>query len=251
MAKHYAISDIHGMHDIYEQVCDMLQPGDVVYFLGDAGDRGYANWQTIKDIYNNSQWIYLKGNHEDMMVKGLKEIHQDEEDIFWDEDFSLWMYNGGQTTYDGWCEDGADMSWVKKLNDLPLMIEYTNSKGITFYMSHAGFTCGRKEEMWGDDLVWSRSHFFDHWNDEQFPNAICIHGHTPLEYLQEEFEWHGHEEWKWSETNPEAHEYCFGHKIDIDNGVFYTGATVLYDLDEMTVIQLFDRKFSRKELNQD
>ena len=40
--------------------------------------------------------------------------------------------------------------------------------------------------------------------------------------------------------NPEARVYCNGHKIDIDNGVFFTKATVLYDLDEMKAIQLFD-----------
>ena len=52
MGKHYAISDIHGMYNIYEQVCSMLQSKDVVYFLGDAGDRGYAGFKCIKAIYN-------------------------------------------------------------------------------------------------------------------------------------------------------------------------------------------------------
>ena len=243
MAKHYAISDIHGMHDIYDQVCEMLQPDDVVYFLGDAGDRGYANWQTIKDIYNNPQWIYLKGNHEDLAVKGLREIRDSEEQGFWDDDFDLWMYNSGQTTYDGWCDDGADLSWIIKLDGLKLTAEYTNSQGITFHMSHAGYTCGRKDEMWGDELVWSRSHFFDHWDEDTYTHDVCIHGHTPLEYLVEEFQWHKHECAKWDINSPEARIYCKGHKIDIDNGVFYTGNTVLYDLDEMKAIPIFDRKF--------
>lgn len=244
MAKHYAISDIHGMHDIYDQVCEMLQPDDVVYFLGDAGDRGYANWQTVKDIYNNPQWIYLKGNHEDLAVKGLREIKDSEEQGFWDDNFNLWMYNGGLDTYNGWCDDGADISWIIKLNGLKLTAEYTNRQGITFHMSHAGFTCGRQEEMQKDELVWSRSHFFDHWDEERFKHDICIHGHTPLEYLEEEMNWHGKYDWKWEMSSPEAHIYCNGHKINIDNGVFYTGGTVLYDLDEMKAIQLFDRKFN-------
>ena len=47
---------------------------------------------------------------------------------------------------------------------------------------------------------------------------------------------------KKSYTNiPMAEEYANGHKICIDNGVFYTGFTVLYDLDEMKAIQIFDR----------
>ena len=30
MAKHYAIADIHGMYNIYEQVCEMLNPDDII-----------------------------------------------------------------------------------------------------------------------------------------------------------------------------------------------------------------------------
>ncbi len=43
--KHYAISDLHGCYNIYEQVCAILEPDDIVYFLGDACDRGYNNVQ--------------------------------------------------------------------------------------------------------------------------------------------------------------------------------------------------------------
>ena len=246
MAKHYAISDIHGMYDIYEQVCAMLQPDDIVYFLGDAGDRGYAGFKTIKAIYNNPQWIYLKGNHEDLMVKGLRQIIKAEEQGFWDDDFDLWMYNGGRSTYDFWCDDGADPSWIGKLDKLDLMAEYTNSQGYTFHMSHAGFTCGRQEEMWGDELVWSRSHFLDSWNEEEYPKDICIHGHTPMEYLLDRLKWYKAIP-DWDPHNPEARSYCNGHKICIDNGAFYSGATVLYDLDEMTAIQIFDRTFEGEE----
>lgn len=247
MAKHYAISDIHGMYDIYEQVCAMLQPDDVVYFLGDAGDRGYDCFHCIKAIYENPQWIYLKGNHEDLMEKGLREIIHAEEYGFLDNDFDLWMYNGGHSTYDEWMADGADPVWIVRLKKLQLSAEYTNSKGITFHMSHAGFTCGRPEQMWGDELVWSRSHFFNYWDEDNFPNDICIHGHTPLEFLNEEMEWHGNREWKYKYDKPEAHVYCNGHKIDIDNGVFYTKATVIYDLDEMKAIPLFDRHVEQEE----
>lgn len=244
MAKHYAISDLHGMHDIYDQVCEMLRPDDIVYFLGDAGDRGYANWQTIKDIYENPQWIYLKGNHEDMLVKGLREIIDENSWLRGDNEYSVWIWNGGYDTEIGWREDGGDISWITKIDHLPLTAEYTNDKGITFHMSHAGFTCGKPETMWGDELVWSRSHFFDHWDEDKYRHDVCIHGHTPLEYLIEEFQWHKRECAKWDMHDPEARVYCEGHKIDIDNGVFYTGGTVLYDLDEMKAIQLFDRKFS-------
>lgn len=235
MPKHYAIADIHGIYDIYEQVCDMLQPDDIVYFLGDAGDRGYANFKCIKAIYNNPQWIYLKGNHEDMMVKALRQEQAVVNNYIYDTPLYIWFNNGGDATFDEWIEDGRDERWIARLDKLPLTVEYTNKKGITFHMSHAGYTCGRKNEIWGEELLWSRSHFHSSWDEDVYPNDICIHGHTPIPYLIDRL---GESR---NTKGPEAKEYCNGHKIDIDNGVFYTNQTVLYDLDEMKAIPLYSK----------
>lgn len=235
MPKHYAIADIHGIYDIYEQVCDMLQPDDVVYFLGDAGDRGYANFKCIKAIYNNPQWVYLKGNHEDMMVKALRQKQAVVNGYMYDTPLYIWFNNGGDATFDEWIADGRDERWIARLDNLPLTAEYTNEKGIIFHMSHAGYTCGRKNEIWGEELLWSRSHFHSSWDEDVYPNDICIHGHTPIPYLIDRL---GESK---SKKGPEAKEYCNGHKIDIDNGVFYTNQTVLYDLDEMKAIPLYSK----------
>ena len=242
MTKHYAIADIHGMYNIYEQVCDMLAPDDIIYFLGDAGDRGYACFECVKAIYENPQWIYLKGNHEDLMVKGLRE-HERNNIYKWDsrtEDQDLWMWNGGSSTLEGWIDDGADYDWIQKLDDLPLQANYTNAKGYTFYFSHAGFTRGCIDEMWSTDLVWSRSHFLTPWDYDLYPKDIVMHGHTPIEYLVDKLRWRNDVK-LYKIGEPVAYSYCGGHKIDIDNGVFYTNATVIYDLDEMVAIPLYDQ----------
>ena len=244
MPKHYAIADIHGMYNIYEQVCAMLQPDDVVYFLGDAADRGYACFKTMKAIYNNPQWIYLKGNHEDMMIHALRQHLGEEFDAYYSP-MELWFSNGGNKTFYEWLEDGADLAWATHLNKLPLQAEYTNKQGITFHMSHAGFTLGTFP--WGDDLLWNRNHFYEKWNEEKYPNDICIHGHTPIEYLIKKLNYQYDICIPYIPGQPEAKIYCNGHKIDIDNGVFYTGATVLYDLDEMKAIPLFDKLFMEKK----
>ena len=36
----YACSDLHGTMFLYKQIKNFLEPNDIVYFLGDAGDRG-------------------------------------------------------------------------------------------------------------------------------------------------------------------------------------------------------------------
>lgn len=62
----YAISDLHGMLCLYQEVKKFLKPEDKVYCLGDCGDRGPDPWETIKAVAADPQFIYIKGNHEDM-----------------------------------------------------------------------------------------------------------------------------------------------------------------------------------------
>lgn len=242
MPKHYVISDIHGMYDIYDQVNNLLGPNDVVYFLGDACDRGYANWKTFKAIYENPKWIFIKGNHEYMMEKTFEEILNE---IPFGEEQLIWHMNGGNETLKEFQDNQENMSkWYYRISKLPLYEKYENPDGITFHLSHAGFTCGR-----GQDLLWDRSHFFDYWDEDNYPNDIVIHGHTPIEYLVEDFVLVNPKIKSWNENNPEVRMYCHGHKYNIDNGVFYSGGTVLYDLDEMEYIQIFDNKF--KDMNKE
>ena len=50
MGRVFACSDLHGMMSLYKQIKDFLKPDDIVYFLGDASDRGEENWNTLKKI---------------------------------------------------------------------------------------------------------------------------------------------------------------------------------------------------------
>lgn len=46
----YAVSDLHGMFNLYKQIKNFLKPEDKVYCLGDCGDRGPASWETIHAV---------------------------------------------------------------------------------------------------------------------------------------------------------------------------------------------------------
>lgn len=248
MGKHYVISDIHGMYNIYEKVCQILQPDDIVIFLGDAGDRGYDNFRCIKEIYNNPQWVYIKGNHEDLMARGLADKDADGW-LCGNGDFELWMMNSGWDTFQDWVKDGADESWIDKLNQLPVVADYTNKDGITFHLSHAGFTLGKTEEIPKnhDYFIWDRHHFLDDWDEDRFSNDVCVHGHTPIEYFVEDMRLAEPEIGYWHKDKPEVKKYANGHKWNIDNGVFYTGKTVLVDLDSGEVIEITDDNFEDPE----
>ena len=63
----YACGDLHGRLDIYRKIKEFLKPEDRVIFLGDANDRGPAPWALVKEILTDPQFIYLRGNHEEML----------------------------------------------------------------------------------------------------------------------------------------------------------------------------------------
>lgn len=92
----YAVSDLHGMYELYQKISDFLKPEDKVYCLGDCGDRGPRSWETIKAVASDPRFIYIKGNHEDMLVKAMKDYIKYE--TYGGGHFDLLCWNGGAST---------------------------------------------------------------------------------------------------------------------------------------------------------
>lgn len=213
MNKTYACADLHGMYDLWVQIRDFLDPTDTLYVLGDATDRGPNGWKILKELLENPQVRYIKGNHDQMMIN------------CWREDFSdtyLWFRNGGYTTYSQMELDGEHIIniYLTELDKKPYRNTYINKLGQTIYLSHAGFTPGVRL----DDLhqyIWDRDHIYDEVSFEK--DVFVVHGHTPLKYLDGIY----------GTPNDERTIlwYAGGHKIDIDNGCFRTNKIGLLDLD--------------------
>ena len=222
----YACSDLHGMKNLYDLIKEKLQPNDIVYFLGDACDRGFDGWEMIKDIYRNEQFVYLKGNHEDMFVKAVKHMNDNNE---YNEHMDRYFRNGGEVTFNAWIKDGSPMDWVEKIEQLPIHIEYTNAQNQTILLSHAGYTPHKSPDGEIDvpmecDLLWDRWHCLDAW-DNNYPNHIVVHGHTPIRGLAKKI-WKPEDQHKLG-----AYWYCDDKKVCVDNGSFLTQTTCLLNLD--------------------
>lgn len=228
MGRYFACSDLHGMYELYEQICRFLNPDDRVIFLGDAADRGTQGWKLIKAIKENPQWTSLMGNHELMLLEAMDEEIND----FYGEAVYLLYSNGGYQTLEDWRTEGAEHKWISYLARLPLIEQYTNKNGQSIFLTHAGFTPGIDGEhflpvneehfVWGEDrdkLIWDRDHIYDKW---ACGDAIIIHGHTPIPSLCRRIPVVPKDGALW---------YCDGHKCCIDNGAFATGKTCLLDLD--------------------
>lgn len=233
MGHVYAISDLHGCWYNFEETLKILQPNDIVYCLGDCGDRGKDGWKIIKAVLNDKRFIYLRGNHEDMLCKTINTYYKikknclDEyETMFnlkYEDDFLLMEQNGGEKTFKDWKKDPNKNFYYQRLKELPIIQSYLNKKGQTVILSHAGFTPHIDETPSEDTLIWNRFHFNQKW-DEFFPDSIIIHGHTPIPYF-DEFLYDVPREYPRG-----AFWYCDNHKINIDCGTVFTGISTIINL---------------------
>lgn len=217
----YAISDLHGCLDLLKQVQNFLKDDDIVYCLGDCCDRGPEPWKTVKEVFQDKRFIYLKGNHEDMLDKAMFDFLIAERFGF---DYETLCFNGGEQTFQEWRSNEFRNEWRRKIHNLPLIDTYINKQGLTIYLCHAGFT--PSENLAGNDLLWNREHFFDK-IPESGNNAVVVHGHTPIPFMLETFNQAGVN----TDYNDGAFWYAKNHKVNIDCGSCFTGKTVLLDLD--------------------
>lgn len=222
----WAFSDIHGNRKLFDEIKNFIKEDDTVYFLGDACDRGPDGWEIIKEILADERFIYLKGNHEDMLVKAYLECCKNKGN----KNLDLWFWNGGQPTMDKMLIEEASIldKIVTEIRSLPLTAAYRNKNGELIHMSHAGWSMGL-ETPTSEEWIWDRTHFLDaDWFGPD--NAIVIHGHTPIPHLVEELSFF-YEELAGEELEPGALWYCGGHKVCIDCGAHFTNTTVLLNLD--------------------
>ena len=211
MYKTYCVSDIHGRYDLFQKLKDMMDETDKCYVLGDCADRGSNGWDIIAEVRSDDRFIYLKGNHEDMLAKAIKKGVKSK-------DYHLLRQNGGQITYSDWfSKTNADTSWADYFDNLPEWTCYTNSSDVKIHLSHAGFTPGITY-----DFLWDRTHYLYDWDGTD----IIVHGHTPIPFMREEV--------NGEDFTKEVYEpfwYSNDRKCCIDSLSAFTGKLLVLDLD--------------------
>jgi hypothetical protein len=218
----FALSDLHGEYNLWKQIKDYLKPNDTLYYLGDAADRGPDGWKLIKELYNDSRVIYLKGNHEDMLVKAIREYIK--YDGMTGKAYYHLCNNGGERTFNDWYVDGAYSEWAKILDNLPYYTTYRNEKNILVHLCHAGLTPWDSDPLFVDEYkcLWDRDHYLEEPEEDEL-NGVSVYGHTPIIYIADDLHIR--------ELEPGALWHCNNHKIAIDCGACVTGMTTLLDLD--------------------
>jgi serine/threonine protein phosphatase 1 len=224
----YAVGDIHGradlLSDIFARIDDDLRSrptaDSIQVFLGDYIDRG-PNSRKVIDLLierkKSHQTIFLKGNHEDCLLRLL--IDPDA--------LSEWKMIGGLSTiqsygvpltghHDPQSHQRITAALAQAIPDShhqflrSLTLSYTLGD---FFFAHAGVRPGVPlSAQSARDLLWIREDFLLH--EEDFGKVI-VHGHTPA-------------------LEPEIRR----NRINIDTGAYATNrlTCLLLEADQMSFL---------------
>lgn len=190
----YAIGDIHGRDDllarlhaaIEEDLAESVQTLEAtVVYLGDYVDRGADSKAVIDRLLDRplagAQSIFLKGNHEDAMLRFMAG----------DKGAERWLTIGGGATARSYGvalrsaeSDSTDIALVRRrLGEAVPERHKTFLRGLKllhevgdYLFVHAGIKPGLPiEEQSPQDLLWIRSQFL---KSRRNHGRIVVHGHS-------------------------------------------------------------------------
>jgi len=206
----FYFTDIHGDYFLYDAIINWCFEKDSeahVIFGGDACDRGDYGYRIMRELLDNPQVGYLKGNHEELFVNAAHEIIgfcAQSDEIYnklksKDREFarkfcidatplkmpalSLCLYNGGARTIQDWIVDGADEDFVDTIENLPLTFSFGNldfcHAGSTYEhfskVAEAEYNGAMPDSESTNRLLWDRNLLALGWET----GRIGIFGHTP------------------------------------------------------------------------
>lgn len=189
--KTFVFSDVHGCYDELMALIHQLplHPArDRMVFMGDYIDRGPDSRRVIEQMMawqqQHPHWVFLTGNHEDMMLDALRNDGR-----FYDAFYkipSLWLAAGGKATCRSYLppeERGREISLALAREVIPEDHRAWCASLPRFFEDdqyiyvHGGVKPGRTPaETDPYDLIWLREEFLQSpwdWGKK------VIHGHTP------------------------------------------------------------------------
>ena len=215
----YAIGDIHGCLEQLLRLLDRCaqhggdQPARYV-FVGDYIDRGPDSCGVVallSDLQHKmpGSVICLRGNHEQLLLRALRE----------EEAVLEWFRNGGGPTLASYGVLRAEelpakhLAWIASL---PTCFD----DGLRYFV-HAGVNPGRPLDQQNEnDQLWIREPFLF---DERDYGRLIVHGHTPIEAGMPDLR---------------------AHRLNLDTGAVYGGpltAAIFTDEQVVPIAFLTDR----------
>ena len=209
----FAVGDIHGCVDELAAMLGAIAPvrGDTVVFVGDYVDRGPAAHDVIEVLLEyrrgEAEYVFLKGNHEDMMLSFLGlPGHYGES----------FLFNGGAPTLESY----GVPERAPALERIPAEhLDFLKSLATSYLhppylFVHAGIAPLRQlEEQTVEDMLWIRQEFI--FNPHHL-GATVVFGHTPMRAVMVDLP----------------------YKLGIDTGLVYGGKLSCIEFNEGVLYQV-------------
>ena len=211
----FAIGDIHGCPDELAAILKAIAPtrDDTIVFVGDYVDRGPSARGVIDQLIElqrgAAEAVFLKGNHEDMMLSflGFPGHYGDS-----------FLFNGGAQTLDSY---GVSEDTLERAVDFipPAHVEFLHNLATSYHRPpylfvHAGIMPARQlEEQTVEDMLWIRQEFI--FNVHQV-DATVVFGHTPMRAVMVDLP----------------------YKLGIDTGLVYGGKLTCLEFSEGVAYQV-------------
>lgn len=199
-ARYYAVGDIHGCDEALLALLDEISAMDAglpdvktreLIFLGDYIDRGPGSAEVIDillyDLPDGFTPVFLKGNHEVMMLDALARRRPAQ----------MWLFNGGKATLLSYgvqpdANEFGEMNYDLLLKRMRKKIAgahqsfyeelklFHRIEGYCFV--HAGVSPDYSlDDQSVSDLLWIREPFLSSTKEYE---AVIVHGHTPVSSAQ-------------------------------------------------------------------
>jgi len=211
----FAIGDIHGCPDELGAILKAIAAGptDTVVFVGDYVDRGPSAHDVIEQLIElqrgPAEIVFLKGNHEDMMLSFMGfPGHYGES----------FLFNGGAQTLDSY---GVSEDTLESAVEFVPAHHLEFLKGLAtsyhrppYLFVHAGILPTRQiEEQAVEDMLWIRQEFI--FNVHNIA-ATVVFGHTPMRTVMVDLP----------------------YKLGIDTGLVYGGRLTCLEFSEGVAYQV-------------
>jgi serine/threonine protein phosphatase 1 len=209
----FAIGDIHGCVDELTAMLSTIAParGDTVVFVGDYIDRGPAVRDVIEVLLElrrgPADYVFLKGNHEDMMLSFLGlPGHYGES----------FLFNGGAPTLESYGASECALALERIPADHVDFLKTLATSYLhpPYLFVHAGISpLLQLEEQSVEDMLWIRQEFI--FNPHQL-GATVVFGHTPMRAVMVDLP----------------------YKLGIDTGLVYGGKLTCVEFNEGVLYQV-------------
>ncbi|MGC6768645.1 metallophosphoesterase [Enterococcus sp. LJL128] len=224
----YAISDIHGEFDLFEQLINYYDDRrHQLVLIGDLNDRGKKSKESFllgKRLVEEYGAVYLRGNHEEYFLQFL----QNPED--W---YQGYVRNGGKETIDSLLHTGATEEYSP--TEIALMIRSRYADLVDFLVKrplyyewrnyvfvHAGVDLTKKDwhQTSPRDFIWIRDAFH---RGKNKTGRTIVFGHTITPMLHGDMQ--------------TTDLWISDNKIGIDGGAVFGGSVHGVIFDEDGIVQ--------------